>query len=161
MTIDAAAQKTAAPGGSRIPADTLANRLMLARAQAGHISIREAADLCGVGRGAWTNWEKGAQPEYVDDLVDLIAEKLGCDRDWLRHGGALRPAEATENRKPRWQRSHSPSTWKANTAERPRRAGADRPMVARPTDGRAPSRPVDRRPPPGPGRTSRVHGPQT
>jgi len=147
MTSDVAAQTTAAP---RIPADTFGNRLMLARAQAGHISIREAAALCQVGRGAWTNWEKGTTPEYFDDLTDLIAAKLGCDREWLRHGGALRPAEETA-RQPRWRRSHSPSTWKASPA--------DRAMSARPIDGRAHSRPADRRPPPGPGRTTRVQPP--
>jgi transcriptional regulator with XRE-family HTH domain len=150
MTIDAAAQTTAASHG-RIPADTFATRLMLARAQAGHISIREAADLCGIGRGAWTNWEKGAQPESYEDLTDLIAERLNCDRDWLRHGGALRPAEATEGRKPRWRRVASPSTCKPSKA--------DRPMPARPIEGRASSRPADRRPPSGPGRTSRVRHP--
>lgn len=149
MTIDATRKATETPRA--IPADTFANRLMLARAQAGHISIREAADLCGVGRGAWTNWEKGAQPESYEDLTDLIAEALNCDRDWLRYGGALRPAEATEGRKPRWRRVHSPSPCKASQT--------DRPIPPRPIEGRGPGRPADRRPPAGPGRTSRVPQP--
>lgn len=146
MSTDIGAART-----TGIPADTFANRLMLARAQAGHISIREAAELCGVGRGAWTNWEKGARPESYEDLTDLIAERLGCDRDWLRHGGSLRPVDDRPARAPRWRRTHSPSPWKTSAA--------DRPMPARPIDGRAPGHPVSRRPPPGPGRTSRVQHP--
>lgn len=69
--------------------DSFANRLMLARAHAGHLSIREAADLCGLGRGAWTNWEKGARPADIIDIAEVIAEKLGVDRDWLLFGGQL------------------------------------------------------------------------
>ncbi len=87
-----------------IPADTFANRLILARAQAGHISIREAAEKCGLGRGAWTNWEKGAKPEGFEDLTALIAEKLHCQLGWLRNGGALR---SVDDRRPRWQRDAS------------------------------------------------------
>lgn len=143
MSTDIGAAQTTRQTG--IPADTFGNRLMLARAQAGHISIREAADLCGVGRGAWTNWEKGARPEGYEDLTALIAERLGCDTEWLRHGGALRQVD---DRKPRWRRSHSPSPCKTRPA--------DRPMPSRPIDGRAPGHPAIRRPPTGPGRTSRV-----
>lgn len=73
----------------RIPADTLANRLMLARALAGHLSIREAADLCGLGRGAWTKWERGTRPSDVLEIVPLIAEKLEVDEQWLMWGGPL------------------------------------------------------------------------
>lgn len=72
-----------------IPADTLGNRLMLARAYAGHLSIREAADRCGLGRGAWTNWERGARPADVREVVTRVADVLGVDRDWLMWGGAL------------------------------------------------------------------------
>lgn len=147
MSTDIGAARTTRQTG--VPADTFGNRLMLARAQAGHISIREAAELCEVGRGAWANWEKGAQPESYEDLTTLIAERLGCDRDWLRHGGALRHVDV--DRKPRWRRAHSPSPWRAS--------GADRPMSARPIDGRSPGHPAIRRPPPGPGRTSRVQRP--
>lgn len=76
----------------RIPADTLSNRLMLARSMAGHLSIREAAELCGYGRGAWTNWERGARPLDVLDVVSVISEQLDCDKEWLLFGGALTPS---------------------------------------------------------------------
>lgn len=72
----------------RIPADTLSNRLTLARKLAG-LSIRDAADLCGFGRGAWTNWEKGARPLDLLEITGVIAEKLDVDLDWLRFGGPL------------------------------------------------------------------------
>jgi len=72
----------------RIPADTLPNRLMLARKLAG-VSIREAADLCGLGRGAWTKWENGARPLDLLEITAVIAERLDVDLEWLRFGGAL------------------------------------------------------------------------
>lgn len=74
----------------RIPADTFANRLILARALAGHLSIREAADLCKpLGRGAWTNWERGARPADLLETARIISEKLDVDFDWLLFGGPL------------------------------------------------------------------------
>ncbi|MCW2768493.1 MAG: hypothetical protein JWO11_4452 [Nocardioides sp.] len=76
-----------------IPVDSFGNRLMLARAHAGHISIREAADLCDLGRGAWTNWEKGARPVDILDIAAVVADKLGVDRDWLLFGGPLSDVE--------------------------------------------------------------------
>lgn len=82
-----------------IPPDTFGNRIMLARHMYGlatigrSLSIREAADLCGIGRGAWTNWERGARPIDMLDHVEVISEKLRVDRVWLRDGGPLaRPA---------------------------------------------------------------------
>jgi DNA-binding XRE family transcriptional regulator len=71
--------------------DTFGMRLMLARAYAGHISIRDAADLCGLGRGAWTNWEKEAKPSDKWETCEIISEKLGVDFEWLFHGGPLTP----------------------------------------------------------------------
>jgi transcriptional regulator with XRE-family HTH domain len=76
-----------------IPADSFANRLMLARAFAGHLSIRDAAELCDLGRGAWTNWEKGAKPADIIDIATVVAEKLRVDFDWLLFGGELSQAE--------------------------------------------------------------------
>jgi len=81
----------------RIPADTLPNRLMLARKLAG-VSIREAADLCGLGRGAWTKWENGARPLDLLEITAIIAEKLDVDLEWLRFGGALEGPRGREVR---------------------------------------------------------------
>lgn len=72
-----------------IPADSFAARLMLARMHAGHLSIRDAAERCSLGRGAWTNWEKGALPGDIIGVATVIADKLDIDRDWLLFGGAL------------------------------------------------------------------------
>lgn len=117
-----------------IPADTFANRLMLARAQAGHLSIREAAERCGLGRGAWQNWEKGARPDGYDELVSLVAERLGVDREWLRNGGSLAHSEHPTP-PARWMRSSMRVTKPSHTRVLPRRSQM------------APNvRPADRRP---------------
>lgn len=92
MAMTTEPQQSAAQRGG-IPADSFANRLMLARAYAGHLSIRDAAELCGLGRGAWTNWEKGAKPGDKIEIAEVVAEKLGVDFDWLLFGGALPQAE--------------------------------------------------------------------
>lgn len=90
-----------ATGRGSIPVDSFGNRLMLARAHAGHLSIREAADLCDIGRGAWTNWEKGARPADIIEVAAVVADKLGVDRDWLLFGGNLGQAEARQLRRGR------------------------------------------------------------
>lgn len=98
---------TETPGDSapakstRVPVDSFAHRLMLARAHAGHLSIRVAAELCGFGRGAWTNWEKGAEPTEKDYIVEVVSEKLNVDPVWLSEGGALAEPE-TRSRRRRW-----------------------------------------------------------
>ena len=93
-------QGTGAPAKGAIPVDSFAHRLRLARAHAGQISIREAADLTGFGRGAWTNWEsKGTIPVDYDYVVEVISDKLGVDPLWLADGGQL--AEDT-TRSRRW-----------------------------------------------------------
>jgi transcriptional regulator with XRE-family HTH domain len=87
----------------RRPTDTFAARLVLSRHLAGHLSIREAAEMCGLGRGAWTNWERGARPsagEYdMVDVCQLVADKLDIDREWLLFGGPLLPARGRPVRK--------------------------------------------------------------
>lgn len=72
-----------------IPEDTYARRLMLARDHAGHLSIREAAERCGLNYASWAGWERGAQSRTLIEDTALIAEGLGVDRDWLLRGGAL------------------------------------------------------------------------
>lgn len=74
-----------------VPVDSLPNRLILARAFAGHLSIREAALRCGIGRGSWQNWERNIHSPRHDDLM-AIAEGLGVSLRWLAEGGRLPPA---------------------------------------------------------------------
>lgn len=72
-----------------IPADTFGVRLMLVRAHAGHITVKEAADRSGLNYGSWSNWERGKMPRDVVDVVDAVAEAFDIDRDWLLRGGPL------------------------------------------------------------------------
>jgi transcriptional regulator with XRE-family HTH domain len=105
-----------------VPADTLANRLMLARALAGHLSIREAADQCGLGRGAWTKWERGTRPSDVLQIVPLIAEKLDVDEQWLMWGGPLEGPRGRVIPK-------RPGSFRVTYLERTQRPMPDRPKV--------------------------------
>ncbi|NMO51984.1 helix-turn-helix transcriptional regulator [Actinoplanes sp. TBRC 11911] len=88
-----------------IPEDSFANRLMLARAYAGHLSIRQAAELCDLGRGAWVNWEKGANPSDKSEIAAVVAEKLGVDLQWLLYGGQLTKPERRSLRRTRAERA--------------------------------------------------------
>jgi transcriptional regulator with XRE-family HTH domain len=81
--------------------DSFGNRLKLARAHAGHLSIREAADRCDIGRGAWTNWERGARPADIIEVAAVVACRLGVDRDWLLFGGPLTTIEPRSLRRRR------------------------------------------------------------
>jgi hypothetical protein len=98
MTIEVGGSPPARTG--RIPADTFAARLRLARMFAGDVSIREAAPRCGLNYGSWTGWERGALPRDLLAVVEAVSEGLDIDRDWLLFGGPL--AEAEENRD-RWR----------------------------------------------------------
>jgi transcriptional regulator with XRE-family HTH domain len=88
------------PAQASIPPDTFGNRIMLARHMRG-LSIREAADLCDIGRGAWTNWERGARPIDILDYVDVISERLKVDKVWLRDGGPLAKPSTQRDRRGR------------------------------------------------------------
>lgn len=83
-----------------IPVDTLAARLVLVRMHRGYLTIKQAAALCGVNYGSWSNWERGIEPARRMEVVDKIADGLHIDRHWLMFGGPL--AEAEENRD-RWR----------------------------------------------------------
>jgi len=94
---------------ARIPEDTYAHRLMLARAAAGHLSIREAAEKCGLNYATWANWERGTRSRTMVEDAEAIAEGLGTDRDWLLHGGPLTaPVKARRVRLPYPARSLRP-----------------------------------------------------
>jgi transcriptional regulator with XRE-family HTH domain len=99
---------------------------MLARKLAG-VSIREAADLCGLGRGAWTKWENGARPLDFLEITGVIAEKLDIDVDWLRFGGQLAGPKGRETRRVT-KRPTSDTVWNP--------ASSVRASSVRPTDGR-------------------------
>lgn len=73
----------------RIPGDTFSNRLLLTRALAGHISIREACEMTGLNRGSWQGWERGLRPRDILDVAQRISEALDVDREWLLWGGPL------------------------------------------------------------------------
>jgi transcriptional regulator with XRE-family HTH domain len=74
---------------AQVPEDSYAHRLMLARAHAGHLSIRAAAERCGLNHATWANWERGMRSRTLVEDAEAIAETLGVDRDWLLHGGPL------------------------------------------------------------------------
>ena len=78
---------TTRPTG-RIPADTFANRLVLARRLA-DLTIREAAAQAGLNYGSWSNWENGMRPQDLVDIAGRIAEALDVDFNWLLLGGPL------------------------------------------------------------------------
>jgi transcriptional regulator with XRE-family HTH domain len=74
----------------KIPGDTFAHRLMLARSEAGHLSIQQAATRCGLKHQSWSNWERGMEPRGDKvEIASLIADGLDTDREWLLFGGAL------------------------------------------------------------------------
>jgi transcriptional regulator with XRE-family HTH domain len=72
----------------RIPQDTLAVRVKIARDEAG-LSQREAALKCGLTFGEWQGIENGAAARGLDKKIDKIARGLDYDRDWLMWGGPL------------------------------------------------------------------------
>lgn len=84
----------------RIPADTFAVRLMLARALAGHLSIREACELTGLNRGSWQGWERGLRPRDILDVAQCIAASLDVDEHWLLFGGPLAGPRGMPTKRP-------------------------------------------------------------
>ncbi len=91
-----------------IPVDTFAHRLLLVRAERG-ITLREAAEKCGLNYGSWNTWEHGVLPRDILDVAEAVAEGLNVDRDWLLHGGPLTaPAKTRRARLPYPRRSLRP-----------------------------------------------------
>lgn len=84
----------------RVPADTFANRLVLAR-RLDSLTIREAAAKCGLHYATWSTWEGGRRPVDVLDAVQRISEALDIDRDWLLFGGPLLPARGRPTKRPK------------------------------------------------------------
>jgi len=82
-----------------IPSDTLSNRLLLARTHAGFLTVKEAAERCGLNYGSWSNWEGGARPRDLLDVVRKIANGLDINYEWLLFGGPLLPARGRPTRR--------------------------------------------------------------
>jgi transcriptional regulator with XRE-family HTH domain len=82
-----------------IPADTFAHRLLLVRAQLNHMTVKDAAERCGLNYGSWSKWERGALPRDILDVADAVATGLDIDKDWLLHGGPLTKPERQPRRR--------------------------------------------------------------
>lgn len=81
-----------------IPADTFGYRLLLVRHER-RLTQEEAARLCGLDDGSWSNWERGMKPRRMDEVVAAIVKHFRCDRDWLMWGerGPNRAKGASRN----------------------------------------------------------------
>lgn len=109
-----------------IPTDSFAHRLLLVRAQSGHLTVKDAAEKCGLNAAAWAKWElRGSLPRDIVDVANAIADGLGIDRDWLLHGGPL-----TRSERVRRQRvTYGPRPSRPGV-RRPRRLDRNRERVA-------------------------------
>ena len=109
----------------RIPEDTFGHRLMLVRADAGNLTIEQAAKQAGLLSQSWGNWERGRMPRDRVDVVDAVVEAFGTDRAWLLDGGPLtRPS-----RKPRVRLASFRSPIRPSV-RRPRRVDGMRRRIA-------------------------------
>lgn len=95
------AQRNDAPPQGRIPADTFAVRLVLARYLAGRLSIEKAAAQCGLNPGNWAHWEDGRRPRDRVDVAQAVAAGLDVDFNWLLLGGPLAGPRGVPTRPPR------------------------------------------------------------
>lgn len=113
----------ATPRG-RVPADTLSNRLTLARKLDG-LSVKEAVEVVyrrtGVrlSESSWSNWEAGRRPRGETDVIGFIAQALDVDFNWLLLGGPL-----SGPRGPRVAKR--PGVDSLTSSRRPPRLGVDR-----------------------------------
>lgn len=79
-----------------VPRGDFAARLVLTRREAG-LTVREAADKCGVHYATWSTWERGRLPSDMAGVVRRVSDSLGVDKNWLMWGGGFgdgRPALA-------------------------------------------------------------------
>jgi transcriptional regulator with XRE-family HTH domain len=98
MTTTSTGAHAAAPHESGwIPIDTFAVRVNLARIHLG-LTVKEAAERCGLNYGSWSKWERGSMPRNLLEIVDKISLGLGVNREWLLVGGPLAGAEANRAR---------------------------------------------------------------
>jgi hypothetical protein len=67
--------------------DTFGARLALVRQKMGWGNVKEAALACGLPPESWRTWERdGVQPRGLVDIAEKIADRVGCDFDWLLRG---------------------------------------------------------------------------
>lgn len=130
--------------GGDIPSDTLSNRLLLARTHAGFLTVKDAADRCGLNYGSWSNWERGARPRDLLDVVRRIADGLNINYEWLLFGGALLPARGKPTRRAA-ERMSMDTTWNRPTPGGPG-GSATRPTAGRPKGRTDRDRPITPRP---------------
>jgi transcriptional regulator with XRE-family HTH domain len=128
----------------RIPADTFSNRLLLSRALAGHISIREACERTGLNRGNWQEWERGRRPQDILDVARTIADTLDIDFNWLLLGGPLENPRGRPVRKSTERIAEDTPSYTAlasrPTSNRPKVRTDQRSPISYPTAGRRPVR---------------------
>lgn len=109
-----------------IPDDsTFGARLALVRQRLGWGNVKEAALACGVPVESWRTWERdNVQPRAIVEVAEKVAERTGCDLDWLIRGRgghkfpyAAAPDRPVDNRPTRGPRKGN----EAVALRRPRR----------------------------------------
>ncbi len=66
---------------------TFGARLALVRQRMQWGNVREAAVACGIPAESWRTWERdGVVPRRIVEMSSLIANRTGCDYDWLLSG---------------------------------------------------------------------------
>jgi transcriptional regulator with XRE-family HTH domain len=129
-------EELVAPKKPQIPADSFAHRLMLVRAHTGYLTVKDAADRCGLNYGSWSNWERGALPRDLLGVVQKISQGLDIDFDWLLFGGNPRTSAGRRDDTPRYRDADEEVDQKRSDARRP--GGVGRPPNV-PSGSRRPS----------------------
>lgn len=71
-----------------VPADSLANRIVLIRRELG-IPQDEAAARVGITKRIWRGMEEGRSTRNEVEVLTRVAEAFNVSRDWLIFGGPL------------------------------------------------------------------------
>lgn len=86
-----------------VPTDSFGSRLVLTRRELG-LSVKDAADMCGLHYATWSTWENGRKPANMAAVVRAISDGLGVSRDWLMWGGPpMAPFESQGETKATYQ----------------------------------------------------------
>lgn len=84
MTIPQQPEPRDLPAGW-VPDEDFGDRLNAVRRTLG-LTLRDAADLCGLNYRTWQTWEDGRRPQDVLAIVEKISGQLKVDRNWLAWG---------------------------------------------------------------------------